>query len=355
MSKSKPNKTPANFILGTGRCGSTILSRMIDLHPKVAVLSELFVAMDFIKKYGERVVAGDELASILDCGLASTGEMKHIAAHLATPEIAFDMASAPITVSPENYRDGVLPDMILLPLANLFEDPVPIFDELINYASEQAPRLLSEQYLILFNWMTQRAGKIIWIERSGGSIAHLPEFIELFPQGKFLHLHRNPLDASLSMQNHHHFRLRAFKHYGLKTKEGIAWSDLDDSDINSSTPMSPKLKSIFDHPVPLEYFLQDWSDSILRGMKEIKSLAPEQYSEITFEQIMAEPQAALQQVVEFFSLPSDDQWIEEACGLLKEGQAAHTQANKEQSSLLKEYCHSAMVLLGRAPTMEIYN
>ncbi len=355
MPESKQNKMPANFIVGTGRCGSTILSRMIDLHPKVAVLSELFVAMDFIKKYGNRIVTGDELASILDCGLASTGEMKKIAAHLATPEIAFDMASAPIAVSPAHYLDGVLPDLILLPLANLFDEPVLIFDELIDYASEQTPRLLSEQYLILFNWMAQRAGKPVWIERSGGSIAHLPEVFELFPQAKFLHLHRNPLDACISMQNHNHFRLRTFKHYQLKTKNGISWTDLDENDLNSNTPMSEPLRAIFEHPVPLEYFLQDWSDSILRGMTVLKDLAPEQYCEISFEEIMVEPNLALEKISHFFELPEADKWIEQACGLLKDGQSAHAEANAEQLKLLREHCHSAMVLLGREPTMKIYN
>ena len=355
MSESKQSKTTGNFIVGTGRCGSTILSRMIDLHPKVAVLSELFVAMDFLKKYGDRIVAGDELASILDCGLASTGEMKKIATHLSTPEIAFDILSAPITVSPAHYLDGVLPDLILLPLANLFDDPVIIFDQIVNYASQQAPRLLSQQYLVLFNWMAQKAGKVIWIERSGGSIAHLPEFFELFPKGKFLHLHRNPLDASISMQKHNHFRLRTFKHYQLKTGSGISWKDLDKSDLNNEIPMSDKLRDIFEHPVPLDYFLKDWNDSIIRGMTVLKDLSREQYSEISFEEIMDQPQNSLKKISTFFELPSENDWIEQACSLLKKGQSAHIEANIEQLQLLKKHCHAAMVLLGRENTMKIYN
>lgn len=64
------------FIVGTGRCGSTILSTMLDQHPDIAVLSEFFVSLDYLKRYGERSVDGDELATILDCGLASTGILK---------------------------------------------------------------------------------------------------------------------------------------------------------------------------------------------------------------------------------------------------------------------------------------
>jgi hypothetical protein len=37
----------ARFIIGTGRCGSTLLSRMLRLHPRVLELSELFVGLDW--------------------------------------------------------------------------------------------------------------------------------------------------------------------------------------------------------------------------------------------------------------------------------------------------------------------
>ena len=40
-----PDQSP-RFILGTGRCGSTILSKMLDVHPDVCVLSEFLVAPD---------------------------------------------------------------------------------------------------------------------------------------------------------------------------------------------------------------------------------------------------------------------------------------------------------------------
>ena len=41
----------ARFIVGTGRCGSTVLSKMLDLHPSVAVLNELFSFDDAFAPY----------------------------------------------------------------------------------------------------------------------------------------------------------------------------------------------------------------------------------------------------------------------------------------------------------------
>ena len=182
----------------------------------------------------------------------------------------------------------------------------------------------------------------------------LPELVELFPKGRFLHLHRDPLDAALSMQNHHHFRLRAFQHYGLQTADGIRWSDLGPRDLNNDVPMSPKLRAIFEYPVSLDYFLRDWSDCILRGTRAIKQLAPEQYTEISFERMMSEPAATLRRIVEFFELPDEANWIDEACALLREGQAAHATPNTEQAAMLSRHCHAAMVLLDRAPAPALY-
>jgi hypothetical protein len=354
MAQQGSGGTTARFIVGTGRCGSTILSKMVDLHPGVAVLSELLISLDFHGKFGEREVSGEELARLLDCGLESTGVMKKIGAHLATPEITFDAAKAPAPIDPSRYRDGVLPDLMLLPLGPLFDDPPAMFEEIVAHARKQPARMLSEQLALLFDWIARRAGKTHWIERSGGSIACLPELVELFPEGRFLHLHRDPLDAALSMQAHHHFRLRAFQHYDLRTAGGIRWSDLDERDLNDHVPMSPKLRAIFDHPVPLDYFLQDWSDCILRGMRAVKDLAPKQYVEVTFEEMMSDPATALRKIVDFFELPEEPHWIDRACALLRKGQAAHTAPSAEQAELLERHCRAAMVLLDRAPAAALY-
>lgn len=354
MVQRDPDAAPARFIVGTGRCGSTILSRMLDLHPRVAVLSELLVSFDFHGKFGEREISGEALADLLDCGLASTGELKKIGVHLATPEITFDAAKAPAPIDPSRYREGVLPDLMLLPLGPLFDDPPAMFDEIVALARSQPTRRLSEQYRFLFDWISRRAGKRHWIERSGGSIAWLSEMAELFPRGRFLHLHRDPLDAALSMQAHHHFRLRAFKHYDLRTASGVRWSDLDERDLNGDFPMSPKLRAIFEHPVPLDSFLQDWSDSILRGMRAVRNLAPDQYAEVSFEEMMSNPAATLRRIVAFFDLPDEPDWIDAACALLRRGQAAHAAPTPEQTTLLQRHCQAVNVLLGRAPAPELY-
>lgn len=342
-----PDEPSARFIIGTGRCGSTILSKMLDVHPEVCVLSEFLVALDAVRKFGERPVGGAELAEICDCGLRSTGEFKKIVGHLKTPEIRFDLANPPPGVAPGNYRDGVYPELILLPLANLFDDPTVAFDELVAFAAAQPTRSLSEQLLALFEWTTRRAGKRVWIERSGGTLAQLPELLELFPRARFLHLHRDPLDVARSMKAHHHMRLFALQHYGLRTDGGVSWADLDETDLRDDGPMSPKLRALFEHDVPIEIFLRDWNEMVLRGFAPVKRLDADQYSEISFEALQADPKRVLEQIVDFFSLPGDDAWMEEAIGLLTPGKAGRATPTAEEAELIRAICHPAQVLLDR--------
>lgn len=345
----------ARFIVGTGRCGSTILSKMINLHPDVAVFNEFFIAMHFYKKWGERQLSGSEMADIIDCGVeAGSGAFKKIVAHLATPEVTFEGGATALPKDASAYRDNVFPDVLLLPLPHLFDRPEEALEELMRFVRAQPAQALSRHYLAIFEFLTRAAGKTIWIERSGGSIAWLPEMIDLFPDGRYLHLYRDPLDVALSMQRHNHFRVRAFKYFDLTTKDGIRWSDLDESDLNNNMPISPRLKSVMEHEVPLEYFLEDVNDCILRGMKEIKRLSPSQYAEISFEEIMADPKASLTAIADFFDLPPDETWLENAAALLKSGQAAHAAPGAAQAALLKRHCHAAMVLLGQAPALELY-
>jgi len=342
-----PGEPSARFIIGTGRCGSTILSKMLDVHPDVCVLSEFLVGLDAVRKFGERDIGGEELAEICDCGMRSTGEFKKIVGHLKTPEIQFDLANPPPGVAPTNYRDGVYPELILLPLATLFEDPTAAFDELVAFAAKQPTRRLSQQLTALFEWTTRRAGKTTWVERSGGTLAQLPELIELFPDARFLHIHRDPLDVARSMKTHNHMRLFALQHYGLRTENGLGWDDLDESDLRDDGPMSPRLKALFDHDVPLEIFLRDWNEMVLRGFASVKRLGVDQYSEISFEDLQQDPRRVLDHVADFLGLPEGDAWIEEAIGLLTPGKAGRATPGPDEAELIRSICHPALVLLGR--------
>ena len=132
----------------------------------------------------------------------------------------------------------------------------------------------------------------------------------------------------------------------------LVGADLDESDLNNTMPMSEKLRSIFEHPVPLEYFLQDWSDSILRGMAVLKDLSPNQYAEISFEDIMAEPNTALAQISSFFELPAGGNWIEQACGYIKQGPSRTCPSQRGAISVTQRILSVSHGLVGKGTSHE---
>ena len=333
----------ARFIVGTGRCGSTILSKMMNLHPDVAVLSEFMVSMDIVNRLGQREISGADFADLLDCGVkAGAGEYKRIVNHLRTPEIMYMGGPDNLPETAEGYKDGVFPEILLIPLSQLFDDPEPVFHELIAVAKRLPTQLLSEQYRFIFEWLCKKAGKTIWIERSGGSIFCVDPLLELFPEAQFLYLYRDPLDVALSMQQHNHFRVMTFEMLDLQTNDIIRWADLDESDLNNRRPMSERLASVMRHPVPLEPFLENVRDTSLAGSAAVDKLTEEQYRAVSFERIMATPKEALIDIAEFFGLTANVEWLDRAAALLNPAQLAKKTEDPALRALADEYCGEVM-------------
>lgn len=149
------------------------------------------------------------------------------------------------------------------------------------------------------------------------------------------------------MKAHHHMRLFALKHYRLETADGLSWQDLEDSDLSDRGPMSPRLQALFDHDVPLEVFLRDWNEMVLRGFAPLKQLDANQYTEISFEDLQDDPARLLEQVVAFFDLPRRHGWVDEAATLLTPGRAGRAEPTTEEAEQVRMLCHPALVLLGR--------
>jgi len=53
------------FVVGTGRCGSTLLSRMLRCHPRVLELSEFFVGLDWNQRFQREPISGGAYAELL--------------------------------------------------------------------------------------------------------------------------------------------------------------------------------------------------------------------------------------------------------------------------------------------------
>lgn len=111
---------PLTIILGTGRCGSTMLSDLVSTHPSVLSLSELFATLSPLAFPGA-ALSGIEFWRIL-----SEPRLKHntlIQNGAAPPEFRY-------LERPRRFTNGAIPPISLATLPALTDAPDALYDEL---------------------------------------------------------------------------------------------------------------------------------------------------------------------------------------------------------------------------------
>ncbi len=144
-------KNVTNFITGTGRCGSTILSRMLMKHPDACILREFLSSLDFRRMTHEEV-SGEGLATII------SGDLHPLILFLqrggTLQEIIYKL-------SDEEKRQPYWskPGLLLAPLPYLTDEPETLYDELIDWAKKQPTAPLRVHYPKLFNLIADGLGQ----------------------------------------------------------------------------------------------------------------------------------------------------------------------------------------------------
>ncbi len=151
------------IVVGTSRCGSTMLSRMLGMHPQVLSISEFWNCfMDTEGSIPAHDMNGEEFwqrlttpASSYD-GLVSAGIKPD--EHLAPYSSRFDFADdVPPLSRVLGWSTGKSPD--------------PLYDELAPVVSARPRRSTAEHCRALFADLAARLGRGVIVERTGGSLA----------------------------------------------------------------------------------------------------------------------------------------------------------------------------------------
>lgn len=144
---------PYVFVVGAARSGTTLLQRMLDAHPQLAVVNETYWLP---RKFRERT------------GLTREG-------------IVTEALPPQLLASPRFARMGV----DAADLARLFAQ-----EESIRYE-----RFVQQ----IFDLYAQRAGKPLAGDKTPGYVRRMRRIHELWPRARFLHIVRDPRDVCLSM------------------------------------------------------------------------------------------------------------------------------------------------------------
>ncbi|MET0660773.1 MAG: sulfotransferase [Steroidobacteraceae bacterium] len=325
------------FIVGTGRCGSTLLSSLIAEHPEVLSLSEFIGGMTSVKRFTTVDVAGDELASILrgDQELSNLWVSRGFTIEETLLKHQ-DMAGLQPNFRASNFLHAAIP--ALDP-----HNPQALFEEIMQWAHEQSPGPMARHLPTLFDWLTQRLGKKLWIERTGASMEFFGELRRTFPHAHYLHIHRDGAEASLSMRQHAHFiQLVSFNMHAPTRAE------LEQA-VDASLPYdADPIVRRFRNPPALEHFGEHWTYSMVRGYREFPFVDRDHYCEIRFENLLARPYETLEQVAEFFELPAAGNWIERAAAKVRSDvQRRADRLPAQERARLTRACFLGQILSGR--------
>lgn len=200
------------FVFGTGRSGSTALSRILNAHPDVLSLNE-YMASVGDAAFPRGKVDGEEFWQALFRPAPHFERM--IRSGLPLPEFLH-------TRRPGRYsaRTAGIPALSLMVLPHLTDDPDGLLDELGAAVTRWPERTAAAHHRALFGLLCARFGRTAVVERSGYSTGWAPGLRETFPDAKFVHMFRDGPDCALSMSRHPGYRVIHLLRE-IKTRSGV--------------------------------------------------------------------------------------------------------------------------------------
>jgi hypothetical protein len=329
------------FVVGTGRCGSTLLSRMLAEHPDALSISEFFSTVDRAGVFADGLHSGAQLSAFLDRNnilndlvIARAPYFDAAAAHGYRPEV------------PEYAREHrAVPAMQML-LAQFGEDPEALYRELRAFAMARPVQSLAQHYLDLFDWLRLRYGRALWIERSGVSLEFMPILRRWYPQARFLHIHRDGPTTALAIRAFRHFVLYGSFFFHPPTEDEIRQAlqgPIDPANDPILRRMATEMPSLAD-------FGTYWSWQIAVGCREFAALAPAQFLDLRYEDLVGDTVATLARIAAFFDLPAHPRWLERAAALIDTEVTPDRLSDlpAAQRRALDAACLPGQVLLGRS-------
>lgn len=306
------------FVIGTGRSGSTALSRILNSHPDVLSLNE-FMASVGDAAFPEGRLTGEEFWQSLFRPAPHFDRM--IRSGLPLPEFLY-------TRRPGKYAAETtgIPALSLMVLPHLTEDPDGLLDEL-NAAVVQWPvGTAAEHHRALFGLLCARFGRTAVVERSGYSTGWAAGLRATFPDARFVHMFRDGPDCALSMSRHPGFRTISLLRE-IRTRAGVeSLADLKDEHVRAlPADLSPLLGERFDpalvrdRDIPLRTFGTLWSELVAEGTEFLSGLPADQRTTLAYEDLLDNPAAELTRLAEFVGVDPLPQWLLTGSELLDHG------------------------------------
>ena len=336
---------PPVFVLSTGRCGSTMVSNLLNQHPRVLSLSE-FISYIGIRSLSRRRSTGDWMWN----RYSRQQHRTHLMLQGRYEELLYPLDDPNARFSQED-----VPPILCATLPHLTECYEELFDELEPVVRGQPRQSPTDHLRYLIEWLCQRYGCCTWAERSGGSLLFASRLLQEFPEARVIHVYRDGRETAISMSRHYLFRLiaanmLALRSFGFDAMESLArgryWERL-------SFRLEPLTRLLL-NPARLPYdklTLRDfgmlWNAMIERGDRMLGSLPSERLLNVKFEDVQAEPEREIRRLIRFMD-PSleDEAWLREVRSIPRQTPSKFAQLAAGDQTALNEVCRLGLERLG---------
>ena len=331
---------PPVFVVSAGRSGSTLISSVLNTNPHILSLSEFFrMASDMGTALAQCFPAGElDGAAFADWLHTPPARVRLLLQHGLPME---EMLYTPGPDKPWGRHSGV-PALLLTCLPHLTTEADALYGEVLTHMRQRPPATAAVHYAHLFDWLRQRFGRKLWIERSGGSLRMVGELYKAFPQARFLHLVRDGRNVAISMHQHLGYRLQMLG-MQLRHEFGSDPFAADAAPIDRFIPpkwqgLTPKdfdADTFRNFTVPIAHCGQFWSNEIRQGLRMLEQIPRNQVCTMRYEDFLGTPEQTIAKLA--FWLDKDIvtvDWIRKAAIKIRSPRSSWTNLDARQRAEL---------------------
>lgn len=338
---------PPVLILSTGRCGSTMISELLNRHPQILSLSEFFVPLG-PEGFAWQRPDGERMWRILTTqspGLHAMLKAGHVV------EEGLYRHDAPGA----RFGPGDMPPIIAVTLPHLTDAPEALLDELEPLVRTRPRMPLADHYRALFGDLAGKLGRRVWVERSGGNLMHAAKLLRLFPEARVIHVYRDGRDTAMSMSRHHNFRVLVgailqCRRFGIDARRSFRAATGSRVDVAMQRLVFRLLDIERTAALPtLEDFGRFWNDLVETGSQALRDLPPGRLLNVRFEDVQTAPRDRLREIIRFIDPSLEDQaWLEEVSAVPRPARSNFQALPAAQQAALTRVCAPGLERLGYA-------
>ena len=310
--ETAPPPGPCSIVINSGRCGSTLLSRLIAEEPETLLASEsLGPIRDRLRRQTTGEITGARYWAIM----SDTGNRHQ------------SMLSLGITPEQFCYPGGgryagdvtTVPPILRVTLPFLSADPDGFFDQLAERVPHFPRQPVLQHHKMMLNLMTNLTGRRRWVERSGASSIVSRPLLCAFPEAKIVYLTRNVADTARSMSRHPAFQLAEVREWFTMRYGADPWTPGGQNALPDAAEVPEEMRRLMPGRITREALTDVMTRDIRRfealtshmhGSAEqaLADMKPRHLHRLRYEDLVARPLDELTRLGEFLGFADPSRW-----------------------------------------------